>query len=110
MPTADHAHEVVPTADQVDQSCGSLAVLPGSSDVEINRPGLSPATPSRRSCGDLAVLPSNCTTDTQSPKRWADLSDDATDVDSESTEHLLLERMRETMPQVPRGVPRRAAR
>ena len=74
MPTADHAHEAVPTADQFDQSCGSLA-----------------------------VLPSNCTTDTQSPKRWADLSDDATDVDSESTEHLLLERMRETMPQVPRG-------
>ena len=75
MPTADHAHEAVPTADQFDQSCGSLA-----------------------------VLPSNCTTDTQSPKRWADLSDDATDVDSESTEHLLLERMRETMPQVPRGL------
>ena len=46
------------------------------------------------------------------PKRWADLSDDATDAGSASTEHLnldqdaaeqeLLERMLETMPQLPR--------
>ena len=48
------------------------------------------------------------------PKRWANLSDDATDVDSTSTEHLnldqeaaeqeLLEKMLETMPRVPRRV------
>ena len=48
------------------------------------------------------------------PKRWADLSDDATDVDSTSTEHLnldqeaaeqeLLVKMLETMPRVPRRV------
>ena len=45
------------------------------------------------------------------PKRWADLSDDATDVDTAPTEHLnldqeaaeqeLLEKMLETMPRVP---------
>ena len=48
------------------------------------------------------------------PKRWADLSDDATDVDSTSTEHLnldqeaaeqeLLEKMLETVPRVPREI------
>ena len=51
---------------------------------------------------------------TDGPKRWADLSDDATDVDSTSTGHLnldqeaaeqeLLGKMLETMPRVPRRV------